>query len=656
MDGIKYLGFRLRPDGYKVAHWTWLINKIEKRIIGWQHRLLSKAGRLLLIKSVLEATPVYWMSLTWIPKGILQKIQQICNRFLWNGNKKGKIFAWTRWSLVSMPKRWGGWGIKSLSDFAQALTAKQGWSLTKMDNLWVEVIHHKYIWPSSITEWLRRPNWNHLGISSIWRATLKAMPLIRDNLLWRIGNGAQVRIGLDPWPGSGNAHLLPAGLIRNLNNRGIKYLAQIGDPQRSNIFTQAWVTDRQWHLPEDWSAPWQGYIQALTETHIKLQEEEDELIWAPAKSGSYTPKLGYLKLIEAKKPDILKSWWRDVWQLQAQPRARLLMWSIIADKLPTGVTLRKRAFSGPSWCVLCKKEEESTPHLFLHCEVTKDIWHQITQALNINTVWQGVDIPSAWDQWWSAVSSEKARNLPPVVSWFIWNKRNAIIFEDYRVNWQHLPPSICAAFIEIPFEHKTKNPRNIQPENINKEMPWAYFDGAAPLQGCGGGIVFHLTDSHYYHLRLGIGTGSNNYAELITLRHLLYFALTKHCRQMQIFGDSKIVIDWANNKTLCHAYSLKHILEEIVFLKTHFEQITISHIYRERNALADRLSKEAANHPIGDWQIEEYTPEGMHSFYHRPYIDGLQQGEPPPYLEFFLIYMFIFFVYISYALFRHYIY
>ena len=314
------------------------------------------------------------------------------------------------------------------------------------------------------------------------------MPLIRDNLLWKIGNGAQVRIGLDPWPGSGNAHILPEGLIRHLNNRGIKYLAQIGDLQRSTIFTQAWVTDRQWHLTAEWTEYWKGYIQALTESHIKLHEEEDELIWGPAKSGIYAPKLGYLKLIEAKKPDIQKNWWNDIWQLQAQPRARLLMWNIIADKLPTGAILRKRAFAGPTWCVLCRKEEETTPHLFLTCEVTKDLWYQVTQALNITTVWHGADIPTAWDQWWTAVASEKVRNLPPVVSWFIWNRRNAIIFEDYRVNWQLLPPSICTAYMEIPFENKINTPRNILPENINRDMPWAYFDGAAPLQGCGGGI------------------------------------------------------------------------------------------------------------------------------------------------------------------------
>lgn len=62
-DRLKYLGFRIKLDGYKIAEWTWLITKIERRLNIWSHILLSRVGKLVLIKSVLEATPVYWMSL-----------------------------------------------------------------------------------------------------------------------------------------------------------------------------------------------------------------------------------------------------------------------------------------------------------------------------------------------------------------------------------------------------------------------------------------------------------------------------------------------------------------------------------------------------------------------------------------------------------------
>jgi len=63
-EGLWYLGYRLKPMGYKIVDWIWLISKLEMRLNIWYHKYLSKARRLVLIKVVLEATPVYWMSLT----------------------------------------------------------------------------------------------------------------------------------------------------------------------------------------------------------------------------------------------------------------------------------------------------------------------------------------------------------------------------------------------------------------------------------------------------------------------------------------------------------------------------------------------------------------------------------------------------------------
>jgi hypothetical protein len=38
-----------------------------------------------------------------------------------------------------------------------------------------------------------------------------------------------------------------------------------------------------------------------------------------------------------------------------------------------------------------------------------------------------------------------------------------------------------------------------------------------------------------------------------------------------------------------------------------FDSISFSHIYRERNQLADRLSKEASQLEYGRWHINEQT-------------------------------------------------
>jgi hypothetical protein len=49
-DGLKYLGFILKPNDYKKEDLIWLLKKLEKRLNNWIHRWLSHAGRLVLVK------------------------------------------------------------------------------------------------------------------------------------------------------------------------------------------------------------------------------------------------------------------------------------------------------------------------------------------------------------------------------------------------------------------------------------------------------------------------------------------------------------------------------------------------------------------------------------------------------------------------------
>jgi hypothetical protein len=59
LEGLKYLGFHLKPNNYLKKDWKWLISKLEKRLSGWSFRWLSRARRLTLTKAVLEAIPFY---------------------------------------------------------------------------------------------------------------------------------------------------------------------------------------------------------------------------------------------------------------------------------------------------------------------------------------------------------------------------------------------------------------------------------------------------------------------------------------------------------------------------------------------------------------------------------------------------------------------
>ena len=106
-----------------------------------------------------------------------------------------------------------------------------------------------------------------------------------------------------------------------------------------------------------------------------------------------------------------------------------------------------------------------------------------------------------------------------------------------------------------------------------------------------------------------LGNGSNNYVEFISLRHLLQFALKKQCRNMQVYGDSKIIINCLNNISNYHAYSLRHILDDALHLSALFYTIICHHIYREHNQVFDHLSKEALVSPLGTWLIQKQLDE-----------------------------------------------
>ena len=91
---------------------------------------------------------------------------------------------------------------------------------------------------------------------------------------------------------------------------------------------------------------------------------------------------------------------------------------------------------------------------------------------------------------------------------------------------------------------------------------------------------------------------------------------------MQIFGDSMITINWINQIQQCHNIHLIPILEEATQLKTTFNQISFTHIFREQNEEANKCSKDAMGPLQPNWEIEERGPNEGYIFYHRMFFEN----------------------------------
>ena len=194
------------------------------------------------------------------------------------------------------PKALGGWGLKNVHRFSTALAAKCGWRLISTTSLWTKVTIQKYIAPASLINWIKLPQKSHRGGSIFWKAIIKSFHLIEIHLAWNVGDGSSVRIGLDPWPGSGHQHILPQDTRDLLVDQGFIHLNQVADPRHTTIWKQAWLPGYVLGLPNQHIPLWEDYIGALLTAHIHIQDRQDELYWVGDPSRTYTPKAGYVKL------------------------------------------------------------------------------------------------------------------------------------------------------------------------------------------------------------------------------------------------------------------------------------------------------------------------------------------------------------------------
>ena len=194
-EGFKYLGYFIKPLGYEVKDWLWILKRFEKRIRNWSFKFLSLGGRLVLIWVVLTNLPIYWFALALIPVSILNKIRQLIFSFLWGSSKNKICFHLVDWQTLARPFNSGGWGIKNLAWVSISLRLRSLWWVLKGTGIWHQVISTKYLKQQSMAAWLRNKKFGLRGSSIIWNGFLKTITWLGRCLSWKVGDGRDILIG-----------------------------------------------------------------------------------------------------------------------------------------------------------------------------------------------------------------------------------------------------------------------------------------------------------------------------------------------------------------------------------------------------------------------------------------------------------------------------
>ncbi|XP_019163176.1 PREDICTED: uncharacterized protein LOC109159529 [Ipomoea nil] len=225
-DFGKYLGLPSVVGRNRKAVFAYVEQKLKQKFGSWNKRLLSRAGKEVLLKSVAQAMPTYTMTIYLLHKTLFNALERLMNRYWWGQKCSEGSIHWMSWDRMCVPKKFGGLGFKRLHEFNLVFLAIQGWRLlTNPGSLMAWVFKARYYPTTTFYEASMGGN-----PSYAWRSIFAGQALLRSGCRRRIGNGRTTRVWSHPWlpdahdpyvgpiqPGL-NQDLLVSNLIDNSTN------------------------------------------------------------------------------------------------------------------------------------------------------------------------------------------------------------------------------------------------------------------------------------------------------------------------------------------------------------------------------------------------------------------------------------------------------
>lgn len=145
LDPGQYLGLPSvwgRSRRYALAY---LKERVKAKINSWRNRLLTNAGKEVLIKSVITAIPTYVMSILKIPQSWCTEVNALIAKFWWAASNEDRKIHWKRWDMMTKSKGQGDFGFRELQGFNSAmLTNMAARVLDELNSLWVQVLRGIY--------------------------------------------------------------------------------------------------------------------------------------------------------------------------------------------------------------------------------------------------------------------------------------------------------------------------------------------------------------------------------------------------------------------------------------------------------------------------------------------------------------------------------
>jgi hypothetical protein len=385
-----YLGMPLSLRRLRRIDIQPLIDKIAARLGHWKGKLMSKAGRLTLLRVVLSALPVFLMTTHPLSAWAVAQIDKLRRAWLWAASdvcNPGQCKV--SWKLVCRPREVGGLGVLDLKRFNNALRLR-----------WI---------------WLAKT-----GADKPWKGLLEK-PSPSDQALFAsmtevtIGNGLATSFWSDNWSGEPLRKRWP--LLYEVSRRKNRTVADA-------INGDHWLMDLRGRISLPLLADFVALRQVVLDCDID-PDSEDSFRWKSA-SGVYSASSAYaLQFVGIPQSPL-----RHIWPVWAPPKCKFFMWLLMQRRIFTADRLLRFGMQNQYFCPLCWRNLETPAHLFAECPWARQVWERTALLFHCPAIGapDGDDRALSWAVTTLEASDKRAASLIILVAWEIWRERNRRVF------------------------------------------------------------------------------------------------------------------------------------------------------------------------------------------------------------------------------------
>uniref|UniRef100_A0A2N9HGY6 RNase H type-1 domain-containing protein n=1 Tax=Fagus sylvatica TaxID=28930 RepID=A0A2N9HGY6_FAGSY len=441
---------------------------------------------------------------------------------------------------------------------------------------------------------------------------LKARDVIKNGIVWRVGNGKSIKIWKQRWLLEDNHHKVITPIPSILADSTVSELIS---PQ-----TQQWDAT----LIDSIFFPYDA--TAIKSIPLSEGSPEDKPFWPGTSTGQYTVRSGY-KFLQAEelksqpscsnlKP--MERIWKDVWSLQVPKKIQVFMWCTLKDSLPSKLNLKRRHVVEDPGCEICAAPTEDILHALWDCPQAKATWRGDTRLgevrrskfLNFTELWCHVrELEPPFDM-----------EMFSTICWAIWHRRNKVRLKQPVDKADHIPVFAREYLQEFQSSQEAPLPNPSSRPQAQWRKPTACgfkvnYDGAvfAETAEAGIGIVVRnasgnpvATLSQKIKFPLSVEA-----TEAMAARRAVRLALELGLTEVEFEGDSCIITGALNGEKYSRAV-FGVIIEDAKALAQRLHTYSFHHVKRLGNLVAHALARRAQFCNVPNDRMESVPPNIQH--------------------------------------------